>query len=414
MTRSHRALWFLPAALLSAALLPAAARAGDALPVAVEDRGDHVAVILSGVHTSASRPEGHSDRIELPLDQAPPAIEVRLDDATVRKVELRTVPPSVRVQLRHGTESTRLAAEMAVLYQHGDRLEIVMPREPREVARALRAAAAPPPAAASAAPAAAPPARPIAAPAPAALAPAAATVHAAPAEPAAAPRSAPTAPTAELAPAPAPAPSAAATGAAPPAPAVRAPALDLDRPRPGSGSPLGTALTFGGLAGIAAVAWLYIRRKKSARSLTSPLEILAQVSVGPRARVVWLAAGRREMLISVSEKDVRVLGQWPTDGARTAEPGAHTAAHNHAPARSPTHAPPPADEGGEPRPDLLPSARLRRNPSLSGLIRLRDQHVGADSAHATDGDDGAGLELGEEDTEWARQLVAATRRGALR
>ncbi len=371
----------LAALSLCAALAPASAAAGPSLPVSVEDRGDRVAITLSGVRTTAQRPEPRGDRLELPLDQPPPTMEMRFDDATVRKVELRTNPPSVRVQLRHGSESTRLASEMAELRQHGDSLEIILPREPREAARARRAAAALAAADATAAPAAGIIAPPAAAPR--------APVAPAPAPP---PASAPAAPVpADAVPADQPA------AAPPPAPSA---ALDVVRGRDhrsDDSSPLRTVLTFAAMAGLVAGGWLWMRRKRAGGRAANPLEILAQVSVGPRARVVWLSAGQREMLISVSEKDVRVLGQWQADGTR-----AQTI-------------PPPiagaADEGTspEPRNARLPSARLRTNPSLTGLLRLRDQHAGAESGEsvelpATDSDD----------TEWARQLVAATRRGNLR
>ena len=360
--------------------MPASAAAGPTLPVAIEDRGDRVAIFLSGVRTTAQRPEPRGDRLELPLDQPPPAIEMRLDDATVRKVELRTNPPSVRLQLRHGSESTRLAAEMAELRQHGDGLEIILPREPREAARARRAAAALAAADATAAPAAG-------------LTAPAAPRAPAPAPPAPTPVSAPAAPLAAD-PVPADQPAAAAT-----APPVHGATVGLDRSRDrrsDDSSPLRTVLTFAAMAGLAAGGWLWMRRKRAGGRAANPLEILAQVSVGPRARVVWLSAGQREMLISVSEKDVRVLGQWQADGTRAQTiPPPVAGADDSAPA--------------EPRSPRLPSARLRTNPSLSGLLRLRDQHAG--------GDGGENVELpatDSDDTEWARQLVAATRRGNLR
>ncbi len=392
MTRSLPALRLV---LLSGLLVPAAAVAGpSSVPIAIEDRGDHVAILLAGGHTSAERPQSRSDRLEIALDRALPAVELKLEDATVRKVELVAQPPSLRIQLRHGTDSTRLSAEMAELRQDVDNLEIVIPREPRDVVRARAAAAAAPRAATQASSEAAPP-QPAAAAAP--PPPAARPIAAAPAP-------APAARPIAAAPAPAPAVPAAGpteTAVAAPLPVRAQPALDLDpdRSRGGSRSPLGTAVTFGALAGLAAAGWLWLRRKRAGVGLGSPLEILAQVSVGPRARVVWLSAGRREMLISVSEKDVRVLGQWLADGAHGA--------------RAESSAGLAPEEAGEPRLGRLPGARLRTSPSLSGLLRLRDQHASIENGDnaRSPGDEDSGE---EPDTEWARQLVAATRRGALR
>ncbi len=397
--------WHFTASLfLTTLLAPAAALAGS-VPVSVEDRGGHVAILVTGGRTSAARPLNRGDRLELPLDRALPTLELRLDDPTVRKIELRAEPPSLRVQLRHGSESTRLAAEMAQLSQRGDDLVILLPREPREAARVARAAqiaAAPQLVASAPAPVAGPasPAAPAMA-APAASAPVAATAPAAATDPAA--------PAATSATAPALAPE-------------RMAGLGLDEPRPGPGSPFGTTLAFAAAAGLAALAWFWVRRKRAAGALPSQLTILAQVPLGPRARVVWLSAGRREMLISVSEKDVRVLGQWMADDTRpgTADgtrPGTadHTRPGTADGTRPGTASGEPLDTFGdpvEPRPARLTGARQRTSPSLSGLLRLRDQQGVMESvAGAPDGSNG---EADNGDTEWARQLVAATRRGALR
>jgi flagellar biogenesis protein FliO len=397
----------LTSALLAAALLPASAHGGPSVPVSVEDRGGEVAVLLTGARTSAARPQNRGDRLELPLDEAPPAVELKLEDATVRKVELRSSPPSLRIQLRHGSESTRLAADMAVLRQYGGVLEIVLPREPRQAA-AARATAGQPIAAAStqgATQAATAPSTsaPATQPASSAIAPArpiASVQPIAPVHPASSSASANPAPVAPVPSAVAPDAAAAAVPGAPSqALPVARPELDGTGAR-ASGSPVGTTLGFAALAALGAVGWLWHRRKRTGRALSSPLEILAQVSVGPRARVVWLSAGRREMLISVSEKDVRVLGQWVSD--RNGEPAA---------AFSPP--PPSVDEPVERRRMARPSSRLRTNPSLSGLLRLRDQH--AADVEPPNGDNGAADgDANEPDAEWARQLVAATRRGALR
>ena len=383
------------------ALLPGAAAAGPSVPISIEDRGAQVAILIAGGRTS-TRPESHSDRLELTLDQPLPAMELRLEYATVRRIEIRAQPPSVRVQLRHGTDSTRLSAEMAELRQLGDTLEILIPREPRQVAEARRAAIAGQAntAATTAAPA------PIRAPVPAPGI----------AMPVPSPAPSPTPSSTIETPAPTTA-NAPTTGATPlpagpllqagdaAAPARRAGDLVLDRKTSdGSGTTV-TTLALAALAALAVGAWLWHRRRRSLHGLTSPLEILAQVTVGPRARVVWLSAGKREMLISVSDKDIRVLGQWVADPTRAVDTGAGPI--------GPVGPVGPTEDSTEPRGGVLPHARLRRNPSLSGLLRLREQHAAVDSGPEAAGEPPI-EDVGEPDAEWARQLVAATRRGVLR
>jgi hypothetical protein len=54
-----------------------------------------------------------------------------------------------------------------------------------------------------------------------------------------------------------------------------------------------------------------IRRRKGGNLAPhSSIEIIAQRSLGGKARIVWLSAGPREMLVSVSAQQVRMLGQW--------------------------------------------------------------------------------------------------------
>jgi flagellar biogenesis protein FliO len=65
-----------------------------------------------------------------------------------------------------------------------------------------------------------------------------------------------------------------------------------------------------GLAAIGAGIWLIRRRKGGNVPAHSSIEVIAQRSLGGKARIVWLSAGQREMIVSVTAQQVRMLGQW--------------------------------------------------------------------------------------------------------
>ena len=66
----------------------------------------------------------------------------------------------------------------------------------------------------------------------------------------------------------------------------------------------------GGLLALVAGMWLMRNRKKQAGALSS-IDIVAQRALGNKAKVMWLAAGERELLVAVTNQQVRMLGQWP-------------------------------------------------------------------------------------------------------
>ena len=71
--------------------------------------------------------------------------------------------------------------------------------------------------------------------------------------------------------------------------------------------PLGS-IAIGGLAIIGGIFALLRRKKPLATKAT--LEILATRSLGGKARIVWLVAGNRELVISVAGNNVGLLSQW--------------------------------------------------------------------------------------------------------
>jgi flagellar biogenesis protein FliO len=106
----------------------------------------------------------------------------------------------------------------------------------------------------------------------------------------------------------------------------------------------------------------YIMKKKraAAATQTSTIDVIAQRTLGNKAKVVWLAAGQREMIISVTGTQVRMLGQWPRGTANT----------------------PALESNDGPRLPRLPTAtavetapaeRPSLSPSVAGILKLRAQ-----------------------------------------
>lgn len=65
------------------------------------------------------------------------------------------------------------------------------------------------------------------------------------------------------------------------------------------------------LALLGCIVW--VKRRKSGANAAKPstsIEIIAQKSLGKQAKIVWLVAGGREMIVSVTAQQVRMLGQW--------------------------------------------------------------------------------------------------------
>jgi len=66
------------------------------------------------------------------------------------------------------------------------------------------------------------------------------------------------------------------------------------------------------LIAVGALAW-WKRRKQPATEIGATIELLAQSSLGGRARAMWLRAGERDMVVAVTAQAVQVLAAWPND-----------------------------------------------------------------------------------------------------
>jgi len=414
-----------PAPASAAPSAPAPAAPIDAAPrFELLDRGDSVEVVAHGVRATRTAVIAVRSRLEVAIAGAPQAKRVAPVDPTVKLVEFDG-PEAARVlSVKLGFErpEVKALARFAQAVQVGDDLHLLLPRKaPAEGAPAPRLPEPTVPAALAArvesavtsvlgpqrAPAAAPPAAP--ATAAHAAAPPGASATPPPAAPGAVPPPAapgavppPAVPSASAPPAPpsaaTPSDSRAAPRSAADALAARAqtaPAIAPARPSAAPDAhPLGSVLAserddawsklslYGalGLAAAGAGLWLMRRRRVRPGDLAS-IEIIAQRSLGGRARVVWLSAGEREMIVAITGQNVRMLGQWRKTAAL---PAAQTHVEDD---EQPVAAP----------------AEKPLSPAVSGLLRLRGR-TGQMAAVAPDdtADDVRADEL------WAKEILAAT------
>ena len=342
------------------------------------DGGDRVVVTLRGATLASTTIEAQRERLEVELSSGATDATLRSPDPTVKQVDVRgRSRRMLSVKLRAGRAGVLALAALARVEQVGDEIRMTVPR-------AAPIAPSPPAAVAAASPlpAPVPPAETVPVAGEPALPTPGAGDAAAPSQPATTVNS---------------------DGAttSPPVPAA-ARVQAVGRPSPGGG--LG-AISIAAMAMVAAAAliWTAWRRRRARPSETS-IEMIASRALGPKARVVWLAAGDRELVLAVSPQNVRLLSQWRRGGADRDE------------ASSVRQAP-----GGEHPTDsaALPAARLTTaSPVLSGLLRLREQRpskaqdVPGDRRRRSElvgADDDGVAGAAEEDALWARELLAATR-----
>jgi flagellar biogenesis protein FliO len=290
----------------------------------VKDRGDAVEVIAHDFAAARTAIAPVRERLEIPLAGHPASPRLVAKDATVRLVEIANGRLSVKLNLEHDDVVTLARVSQAI--QVGPDLHILVPRD---VPAAGAAVALPEPTV------------------PPALAPAPVPSKVDVVAPPAPPKVEAVAPPAALerqvgAPKPAPA-------VAKPAPAK--PATLASEPETDWRSLLFALVAGGGT--LAGGMWL-MKRKKQRDGAVSTIEIVAQRSLGGKARVVWLSAGQRDIIVAVTPQAVRTLGQWRKTDAPAALPSAHVHVPRH---------------DGRPEPILdKPSS-----PSVAGILRLRQR-----------------------------------------
>ena len=412
-------------AIAIAALLPTAAQAEPAAPAApgavtdkvasfeLLDRGDAVEVIAHNIKAARTAIIPIRSRLQIPVVGTPLAKRVQPGDATVKLIELdRDAAIHVlSVKLSFERDDVKALSRFAQAIQVGDDLHVLVPRKvPVDgVSPKLPPPSLPPELAAAVARIDAE-AKPEAKPDP--IAQQAAAIQAA--------------------------------ARAEAIPAVAAATTDARRPGdarslkqalvPESDDAWSKVTTYGalGLAAAGAGIWL-MRRRKAHLATTATIEVIAQRSLGGKARILWLSAGPRELIVSVAGAQVRLLGQWRKTDAPSALPAAHThadtvhvdpslAAPRFAESRYAEPAEP--DEPAEPQ-EPLPTyrppfgrpaepsdpmpARTRRathepslSPAVSGILRLR-----ARTGQLPISEPGATGDIAADEL-WAKEILAAT------
>jgi flagellar biogenesis protein FliO len=311
---------------LLAVLWPVHAHADGDVNFEVIDHGDTVEVIAHGLEAKTTNISPVRSRLEVPLVGNPIANRQMMQDTTVLQVELDGISNRVlSVKTKLERPEVKNLAPLAKAMQVGNDLHLIFPRHANGTAVAA-ATIAPP------APKPAVKAAPLATPAPVAAAPA---------------------------PAPAPAPIAVAPAPTPmPAPAAKpSRAIPPEQNRDWSGTGMYAIAAFGALGAAA----YFMRKKKRANVPASTIDVVAQRGLGGKAKVMWLAAGDHEMLISVTGQQVRMLGQWPRGTTQVRLPTATATTTDAEP------------EANSDEPIALNALTKPVSPSVAGILKLRER-----------------------------------------
>jgi flagellar biogenesis protein FliO len=355
-------------ALVLALCVPSIASADGAVSFEVADHGDSVEIIAHNVEAKTTNVSSVRSRIEVPIVGAPIAARMASSDPTVLFAEFDGHALSVKTRL--GYPETKALAPFAKAQQVGSDLHLTFPRH------AVVDAIAPTPAPVAAKP----------------------VVVEAPVAPIVVEKK----PDIKQAQA---ALAAATTNANPTAP-VAAPVAKLE---PKSAPPTHTPIppdhesTFGspGLYGVGALVTLLacgylMKKRKKEAAVVGTIDIIAQRSLGNKAKVMWLSAGGREVLVSVTAQNVHMLGQW-SKSDREGMPRAATlggSSFREELAQQDVAAAPP------PPPMIQSSAvsgilKLRARTSTGALpLPLVNEDVATDDAEA--------------DLEWAKEILTAS------
>jgi len=265
-----------------------------ASPLAVALRGTNMIIDVADVDADGAL-VARGDRLEIPLRKVgePSLLDRSDDDELVRRVQLVTgTRPRLIVQLRHSRHTTERYAQLAVVEKNGDSLRVSLPRT-------------------------LPPERADSEPAPRAnIAPATAenviapthviALAAAPVEASARDRS------------PEPAPKLGIASASPLAPsAATLERIELaDEPARVTN---GSLLVFAGALFVGVLALVAHRYRRRGPAAKESIRVLATKALSGRAQVILLETSGRELLVSVSEHGVRLLGRWSTETAPTTQ-----------------------------------------------------------------------------------------------
>lgn len=392
----------------------------------VLDRGDAVEIVAHGMKATRTAIAPIRTRLEIPIAGSPAAPRMFAKDATVKQIELDGGPAQRVVSIKLGFEHPEVVqlARFAQAIQVGDDLHVLVPRklpgdgqvahlpEPTMPVVVPLPAAAPivgpvkpvevtPPAVAKVEPA-----KPDAAPT---VGKVEAKVDAKPeVKPEAKPEpklEAKPEPKVEAKPEAKPEPKKPITAAAP------ALARTDDERSPMS-------LLIGG-AVVLLGATLWFARKKQKKTADAPsIDVVAQRSLGGKAKIVWLTAAGRDLVVAVTPQQVRMLHQAATRRPNIPRSVGAKGTDRHPLAALGAIGPEPEvdADGAAWQPNLgdIAISRTQSSPAISGLLKLRERHedvpslrparLGSPSPVSDDvaTDDYAADEL------WAREIRAAT------
>nr|HEX4316677.1 flagellar biosynthetic protein FliO [Kofleriaceae bacterium] len=343
-----------------AVMVPAVASAEPRFEVI--DRGDAIEVIGHDIMTARTTITAARSRLEIPLAAGAMPVAKRVDlknDATMLLAEIDPDAHAVSVKLTMDHAGVVAIAKASQAMQIGDDIHVLVPRKPEGVVlpEPTLAVVVKPQAEADKA------------------------------------KTAETEKTAETvaSPSPSPSPSMSTTTTTSTVPATSVAGIPTvkDDAKPiasatadDGGTPMATYIG-GGLLAIAAGVWLWRRKKKPAMPQTT-IDVIAQRSLGGKAKIVWLGAGGRELLVAVTPNNVRLLGDWPR-GEAPATAQIATAAHPQIPMARTT------------------TATDIKSPAVTGILKLRERASTAVNAEVATDDV-------EADATWARELLAATGR----
>src|SRR5580704_77356 len=334
--------------LIVASMISSSAYADGNVTFQVVDHGDAVEVIAHNLAMKNANVSPIRSRLEIPITGSPIASKQVMQDSTVLQVELDGLALSVKTKLER--PEVHELAKLATATQVGDDIHLMFPRHAQ-----IAATTAAPTAAPTTKPTTTATAKPVVAPPP------------------------PAAPTPTPAPAPVAIEKPIAAPISTPPPAIKKPIPPERRDWSGTGMYALAALGALGTAG-------YLMKKKQKTTVaTSTIDVVAQRTLGSKAKVVWLAAGQREMIVAVTGTQVRMLGQWPrgTTSAPIAELPTATA-----------------------KIESVPEKPV--SPSVAGILKLRAATQGRTPTlpqipAITDDEP-------DVDIEWAKEILTATGR----
>ncbi|MFN0251411.1 MAG: flagellar biosynthetic protein FliO [Kofleriaceae bacterium] len=164
------------------------------------------------------------------------------------------------------------------------------------------------------------------------------------------------------------------------------------------------------LALLGCIVW--IRRRKNgganASKASTTIEIIAQKSLGRNAKLVWFHAGGREMIVSVTAQQVRMLGQWKKSESEGRTIRTPIRADGSGSFQSPLADRPSRARTSQivlPEATALPSL-AEKSSAVTGLLKLRAKTNVPVHDHVINEDVATGDV--DADAVWAREILAAT------